>query len=75
MKTRNEFLELLINEVLTECENAVYENSNFKELDCWDSITALTLIALFDSEFNYKLSGDTIKNCTTVLDLYELINK
>lgn len=75
MKTQNEFLELLINEVLSECENEITFNCNFKDLDCWDSITALTLIALFDSEFNYKLTGDKIKNCSTVLELYELINK
>ncbi len=74
MKTQNDFLEILINEVLTECENKITIDSNFKELDCWDSITALTLIALFDSEYNYKLTGDKIKNCTTILDLYELIN-
>jgi acyl carrier protein len=73
MKTQNDFLELLINEVLTECENEVNINSVFKELDCWDSITALTLIALFDAEFNYKLTGDKIKECVTLSDLYELI--
>lgn len=73
MKTQDEFLELLINEVLTECESEVTINSVFKELDCWDSITALTLIALFDSEFNYKLNGDRIKNCDTISDLYDLI--
>lgn len=75
MKTQKDFLELLINEVLTECEIEITINTNFKELECWDSITALTLIALYDSEFNYKLTGDKIKNCTTILELYELINQ
>ena len=33
MKTQNDFLEILINEVLTECENKITIDSNFKELD------------------------------------------
>jgi acyl carrier protein len=73
MKTQDDFLKLLIDEVLTECENEISISSVFKELDCWDSITALTLIALYDSEYNYKLTGDKIKNCNTIADLFELI--
>lgn len=74
MKTQQEFLEMVISEVLSECENKITIESNFKELDCWDSITALTLIALFDSEFDFKLTGDKIRESSSILDLYNLLN-
>jgi acyl carrier protein len=74
MKTQQEFLEMVISEVLSECENKITIESNFKELDCWDSITALTLIALFDSEFDFKLNGDKIRESSSILDLYNLLN-
>jgi acyl carrier protein len=74
MKTENEFLEILKDDVFNECEDIILFDTNFKELECWDSITALTLIALFDSEFDYKLTGDLIKNCNLISDLYQLVN-
>jgi acyl carrier protein len=73
MITKADFLKILHEEVLSECENELTFESNFKELECWDSITALTLIALFDSEFEFKLTGDSLRNCNNILDLFELI--
>jgi acyl carrier protein len=46
-------------------------DSNFKTFDEWDSLMALSLIAMFDSEYNVKLSGDHIRAATTLEDLYK----
>jgi acyl carrier protein len=74
MTTKAGFLKLLQEEVLSDCEMELTFETNLKELECWDSITALTLIALFDSEFDFKLTGDYLRNCNTALDLFELID-
>ena len=74
MTTKAKFLKLLHEEVLSESEIELTFETNFKELECWDSITALTLIALFDSEFEFKLTGDSLRNCNTILDLFELVD-
>jgi len=47
-------------------------DSEFKEFDDWDSLVALSLIALFDSEFNVKISGEKIREISTVRELYNL---
>lgn len=73
MKTQEDFLQMIITEVFSECENKITFEANFKEMECWDSITALTLIALFDSEFDFKLTGDKLRETTTILDLYNLL--
>ena len=75
MITKTDFLKLLHEEVLSEYENELTFETNFKELECWDSITALTLIAFFDSEFEYKLTGDSLQNCNIILDLFKLIER
>jgi acyl carrier protein len=46
-------------------------NSKFKSFDEWDSLMALSLIAMFDSEYNIKLSGDQIRAANTLEDLYK----
>jgi acyl carrier protein len=74
MISKSDFLKLLSEEVLSECEVELTLETSFKELECWDSITALTLIALFDSEFDFKLKGDILGICNTILDLFELVD-
>jgi acyl carrier protein len=45
--------------------------SKFKSFDEWDSLMALSLIAMFDSEYNIKLSGDELRAANTLEDLYK----
>jgi acyl carrier protein len=49
--------------------------TKFKELPEWDSLAALSLIALMDSEFGIKLSGEALKSISTVEEIYLLINE
>lgn len=51
----------------------IKENTEFKNLDEWDSLTSLTLIAMVDSEYNVKLNSDDINNSETILELINLI--
>ena len=46
--------------------------TNFKDLDEWDSLTALSLIAHFDMNLGKKISGDQIKNAVIIQDLFNL---
>lgn len=49
------------------------ENTSFKDIDEWDSLTNLSLIAMIDSEYNVNLNSDDINNSETILDLVNLI--
>ncbi len=46
---------------------------NFKDLDEWSSLTALSVIAMVDEEYDVKLSGNDIREANTIEDLYQLI--
>jgi acyl carrier protein len=47
--------------------------TRFKELDEWDSIAAISIIAMVDNEYGTKLTGDDIRNSNTVNDLYQIL--
>ena len=47
--------------------------SKFRDLDEWDSLTALSLIAMLDVEYGKKLTGDQLKNLETLEDIIKFI--
>jgi acyl carrier protein len=55
--------------------DSITMDSKFKEFEDWDSLVALSLIALFDSEFNIKISGEKIREISTMKELYNLIKQ
>lgn len=44
----------------------------FKELEEWDSLLALEIIAKLDEEYDVELDGDDIRTANTLDDLFEL---
>lgn len=53
--------------------NLIQAETVFRDLEEWDSLTALSLIAMADEEYSVKLTGDDIKSSTTLLDIFEVI--
>ena len=45
----------------------------FKSLDEWGSLTALSVIALAMEGFGKKITGADLRACSTIEDLYNLI--
>ncbi|KXU89675.1 acyl carrier protein [Paraburkholderia monticola] len=39
----------------------------------WDSLAALGVIVMFDTEFGKVISGEDLKKCATITDLYKLL--
>lgn len=47
--------------------------TEFKNLDEYTSLTALSLIAMVDEEYDVTLKGDDIKGAVTVEDLFNTV--
>lgn len=47
--------------------------TEFKELDEWSSLIALSLIAMVDEEYDVTLKGDDIRGSKTIEDLYNTV--
>lgn len=48
-------------------------DTNFKDLDEWGSLVALTLIVHFDETYHVKLTPTGIQKSKTVEDLFKLL--
>lgn len=47
--------------------------TEFKTLDEWSSLIALSLIAMVDEEYDVTLKGDELRTAVTVSDLYNIV--
>ncbi len=54
--------------------NTIDGDTVFKDLDEWDSLLALSLITLIDEEYKVKITGEEIRNSSSINDLYAVIN-
>ena len=48
-------------------------DTEFKALDEWSSLSALSIIAMVDDEYDVTLKGDDIKNAETIEDLFNVV--
>lgn len=48
-------------------------NTLFKSIDEWSSLTALSIIAMVDEEYNVRIKGDDIRSSDTIEDLFNLV--
>jgi acyl carrier protein len=54
--------------------NLIQLTTIFRNLEEWDSLTALSLIAMVDEVYSVKLTGEDIKNSVTLQDIFNKIN-
>lgn len=47
--------------------------TEFKQLDEWSSLTALSIIAMVDDEYDVTLKGEDIRTSNTIEDLFKLV--
>ncbi len=48
-------------------------STEFKKLDEWSSLIALSIIAMVDEEYEVALKGDDIKGAKTIEDLFKTV--
>lgn len=47
--------------------------TEFKELDDWNSLVALSVIAMIDEEYDVTLKGNDITGAATIEDLFNTV--
>lgn len=53
--------------------DTIKADTQFKSLDEWSSLMALSVIAMIDEEYDVEFRGDDIRNSETVHDLYNIV--
>ncbi len=67
------FINNFINIFDDEFSEEVSSSTVFKDLDAWNSLCALSVIAMADEEYGVEIKGDDIRKADTIEDLYNLI--
>lgn len=49
--------------------------TEFRNLDDWSSLAALSIIAMVDEEYGVSLSSETFRNSKTIQDLFDQVSK
>ena len=69
----NEFVSNFAAQI-DETEASVFApDTEFKELEEWSSLIALSIIAMVDEEYEVALKGDDIKGSKTIEDLFNKV--
>lgn len=49
--------------------------TEFKQLDEWNSLVALSVIAMIDEEYDVTIKGNDITGATTIEDLFKIVSE
>ena len=71
--TLDEFVKAFAAELEETPEEMITSATEYKTLDEWGSLTALSIIALAMEGFEKKITGADLRGCNTIEDLYNLI--
>jgi acyl carrier protein len=69
------FIEHFVEQFDETPAEVINENTSFREVDGWDSLIALGVIAMIDDEYGTSLSFSEMKECTTLLELFEAVKR
>lgn len=69
----NEFVKNFAEQFDETDASEITAGTEYKNLDEWSSLIALSIIAMVDEEYDVALKGDDIRNTVTIEDLYNLV--
>lgn len=69
----NEFLENFADLFDETDASEIKAETEFKSLDEWSSLMALTVISMIDDEYDVAINGNDIRESNTVEDLFQVI--
>ncbi len=67
------FIDQFIEAVEIEDPASVSAETSFRDLDEWNSLSTLSVIALADEEYGVDLKPEVFRNALTVEDLFNAI--
>jgi acyl carrier protein len=69
----NQFVERFVSIFEDTDASEITAKTVFKDLEEWDSLTALSIIGIAIKNYGVKLTGGEIRDAITVEDIYNLI--
>ena len=70
---RTEFLTNFAEQFEDTASSEIHFDTHFHKLEEWSSLIGMMLIAMAKVNYNKVISGEELKKCVTVEDVYNLI--
>ena len=70
----NSFIVLFAEQFDDLDASALTPETVFKQLDGWNSLVALSIIAMIDEEYDVTVKGEDIRNAATISDLFRNVS-
>lgn len=68
-----EFIENFAEQFDDTDVSEIQADTEYRELDEWTSLTALSIIAMIDDEYDVQLKADEIRKTQTIQELFDLV--
>ena len=68
-----EFIENFAEQFDDTESSEIQADTEYRELDEWTSLTALSIIAMIDEEYDVQLKADEMRKTQTVQELFDLV--
>lgn len=59
-----------VDQLIDEDESKINEETKFRDLSSWDSLTAMAVIAMIEDDYKVKIPDDVFRNFVTVNDIF-----
>lgn len=56
-------------------EDEVKESDEFRDFEEWDSLTALSIVALAGDKYKVTITGEELSNLDTIKEIFNLIKE
>ena len=68
-----EFIEKFAEQFDDTESSEIQADTEYRELDEWTSLTALSIIAMIDEEYDVQLKADEMRKTQTIQELFDLV--
>ena len=73
MMELKEFIENFAEQFDDTESSEIQADTEYRELDEWTSLTALSIIAMIDEEYDVQLKADEMRKTQTIQELFDLV--
>ena len=73
LKDLTEFIENFAEQFDDTDASEIQADTEYRELDEWTSLIALSIIAMIDEEYDVQLKADEMRKTQTIQELFDLV--
>ncbi len=70
---KEEFIKNMIELLEVEDASEITDATSFKDLEEWDSLTALSTISMVDDEYGITITNKDLKSVNTIGELFDFV--